>query len=127
MWSATEPGCADEAFNITNGGYFRWQHLWPRIAEGFDMEAGPPVPIRLAEFMTDKGPVWDDLVRRHALRPYRYEQIASWPFGDFVFDCDYDVISDTTRARRYGFHEAVDTEEMFVRMFRDLRDQRYIP
>ena len=127
VWAATEPGCADEAFNITNGGYFRWQHLWPRIAEGFGMEAGPPVPIRLAEFMADKGPVWDDLVRRHALRPYRYEQIASWPFGDFVFGCDYDVISDTTKARRYGFHEAVDTEEMFVRMFRDLRDQRYIP
>ena len=24
-------------------------------------------------------------MRRHGLRPHRYEQVASWPFGDFVF------------------------------------------
>jgi nucleoside-diphosphate-sugar epimerase len=126
-WVTTEPRCANEAFNIINGDYFRWVHLWPRIAEGFGMKVGPPVPLRLAEFMADKGPLWDDVVRRHGLRPYPYEQVASWPFGDFVFGCDYDVISDMTKARRYGFHEAVDTEEMFARMFLSLKEQRYIP
>jgi hypothetical protein len=44
-----------------------------------------------------------------------------------VFNCEYDVISDTTKARRFGFHEAVDSEEMFARLFRDLRRQGYIP
>ena len=105
-WAATEPRCAGEAFNVTNGDLFRWEHLWPRIAESFGMEAGPPQPLRLAEFMADKGPLWDDLVRRHGLRPYPYGQVASWGFGDFVFGCEYDVISDTTKARRYGFHGA---------------------
>jgi nucleoside-diphosphate-sugar epimerase len=126
-WATTEPRCANEAFNVTNGDYFRWQHLWPRIAGCFGMEVGPPVPLRLAEFMADKGTLWDDLVRRHGLRPHRYEQVASWPFGDFVFGCEYDVISDVTKARLFGFHEAVDTEEMFARMFRGLKEQRYIP
>lgn len=60
-------------------------------------------------------------------RPHRYEQVASWPFGDFVIGCEYDVISDVTKARRFGFHEAVDTEEMFARMFRVLKQRRYIP
>jgi hypothetical protein len=125
VWAATEPRCAGEGFNITNGDYFRCQHLWPRIAAGFGMEVGPPVPIRLTEFMADKGSVWDHLVQRHGLRANRYEHVASWGFGDF--GCDYDVISDTTKARRYGFHGAVDTEEMFARMFRDLRDGKFIP
>ena len=44
-----------------------------------------------------------------------------------MLNCDYDVISDTTKARRYGFHGAVDTYEMFTRMFRELKDRRYIP
>jgi hypothetical protein len=52
---------------------------------------------------------------------------ASWPFGDFVFAWDYDVIADTSKSRRAGFHEYVETEAMFLRIFRDLREQRLIP
>jgi hypothetical protein len=32
-----------------------------------------------------------------------------------------------TKARRYGFHEVVDTEEMFFRMFDELRASKVIP
>jgi hypothetical protein len=32
-----------------------------------------------------------------------------------------------TKARRYGFHEAVDTEEMFFRIFDELRASKVIP
>jgi hypothetical protein len=44
-----------------------------------------------------------------------------------VFRIEYDVFVDTTKARRHGFHDVVDTEEMFERMFRDLRDRKMIP
>ena len=40
---------------------------------------------------------------------------------------DYDVFADASKARRAGFHEYVDTEAMFLRIFQDLRDQRLIP
>ena len=39
IWTATEPRCGNEVFNITNGDYFRWQHLWPGFAEYFGMKA----------------------------------------------------------------------------------------
>ena len=42
VWAATESRCANQIFNITNGDYFRWEHLWPRIAGFFGMEAAPP-------------------------------------------------------------------------------------
>jgi hypothetical protein len=32
-----------------------------------------------------------------------------------------------TPARRFGFHEHVDTEAMFLRLFGDLRRRRVIP
>jgi hypothetical protein len=44
-----------------------------------------------------------------------------------VFDSDYDIVSDTGKARRFGFHAAVDTEEMFLRMFAEFRQARLIP
>ena len=54
------------------------------------------------------------------MRPYRFEQIASWRFAEFVFRIEYDVISDTTKARQFGFHDVVETEAMFARIFADL-------
>jgi hypothetical protein len=36
-------------------------------------------------------------------------------------------MSDTTKARRFGFHEVVDTEEMLMRMMSDFQDLRLIP
>jgi nucleoside-diphosphate-sugar epimerase len=41
VWAATEKRCAGEIFNVTNGGLFRWQYLWPRFAEYFGMEDAP--------------------------------------------------------------------------------------
>ena len=127
VWAATEPSCANQIFNITNGDYFRWEHLWPGIAGFFGMPAAPPMPIRLTEMMADKGPLWQDMVRKYRLQPHPFEQIASWPFSEFVFRIEYDVISDTTKARRYGFHEVVETEAMFERLFAGLKELRYIP
>ena len=126
-WMATQPKCGNEAFNITNGDVFRWQNFWPRVAQFFGMEVGPVRTIKLAQFMADKGPVWDRIVQKHGLQPHRFEQIAAWPFGDFVFTPDYDMISDMGKARRYGFGDAVDSEEMFLRLWAEFRAEKVIP
>ena len=127
VWMATTPGCANEAFNITNGDLIRWQHTWPRIAQYFGMEMGPRRNISLVRFMADKGAVWERVVARHGLRPLGYREIVTWAYGDFVFTPEYDVISSTAKARRYGFHECVDTEEMFPRLWNEMRADRIIP
>jgi hypothetical protein len=67
------------------------------------------------------------MTEKHALEPHPYEQLVSWPFGDFVFSWDYDMFADGSKARRFGFHEYVDTEKMFLGIFTDLRNRRIIP
>ena len=126
-WAATTPSAANQAFNITNGDYFRWMNLWPRIAEVFEMPFAEPQTISLVGHMSDKAPVWDALVERHGLQPYRYEEIVAWPFGDYVFGCDWDVMTSTTKARQHGFHDVVDSEEMFVRLLKQFREERIVP
>lgn len=126
-WMSTTPECSNQPFNITNGDVFRWKNFWPRIAEFFGMEAGPVRTIKLTQFMADKGPVWDRMVKKYGLAPYRFEQIAAWPFGDFVFTPEYDMISDMGKARRYGFGDAVDSEEMFLRLWQEFRREKIIP
>jgi nucleoside-diphosphate-sugar epimerase len=126
VWAATEPRCANQAFNIANGDLFRWAEMWPRIAGLFDLDVAPPLPMSLADVMADKQPVWQRLRERHGLRP-TYEQVSSWAFGDFVFSWDYDMFADTSKSRRFGFHDYVDTVAMFERTFETLRRDRIIP
>ncbi len=40
---------------------------------------------------------------------------------------DYNVILDTNKAWRFGFHEYVDSEEMFLNQFRELQRNNIIP
>ena len=127
LWAATEPRCANQAYNITNGDYFRWRDLWPKIAAAFDMPAATPQPLSLAGFMADKAPLWDAMTRKHGLQPYSFDEVVAWPFGDYVFNCDWDVMSNVTKSRLHGFHDVVDSEEMFVRLLRRFRDEKIVP
>ena len=127
LWAATEPRCANQAYNITNGDYFRWVNLWPRIAQVFEMPCAEPQTISLVAHMADKGALWNAMVEKHSLKPHRFEDIVAWPFGDYVFGCDWDVMTSTTKARQHGFYDVVDSEDMFVRLLLQFRNQRIVP
>ncbi len=127
VWAATAPACANEAFNITNGDCFRYEHVWPRFAEFFGMKLAPPLKIPLQAYMADKGPVWDRIVARHGLRKQAYADVANWEFGDFVFHTDWDLILSDGKRFRAGFTDTVDTEERFFELFQELRNENVIP
>lgn len=127
VWAATESKCRNESFNVANGDYIRWRHLWSKFAKFFGMEYAEPQTISLTEFMADKGTVWEAMVKKYNLQPYSYEKLVAWQFGDAVFRMDYDVILDTNKVRRFGFHEYVDSEEMFLNFFNQLQRNRIIP
>ncbi|HEY4894014.1 MAG TPA: SDR family oxidoreductase, partial [Reyranella sp.] len=92
LWAATEPRCANQAFNITNGDGFRWETLWPWLAAALDMAPGPVRTVELAGFMIDKAPVWDRVVARHRLAPTRFSDTAQWSYGDYVFTPGWDIL-----------------------------------
>jgi nucleoside-diphosphate-sugar epimerase len=117
LWAATEPRCANQAFNITNGDYFRWRNLWPKIAAVFDMPVGDLQTISLTRQMAGK----------YGLKRIPYADLVAWPFADYVFGADWDIMSDVTKSRLYGFHDVVDSETMFVRLLRRFRDERIVP
>jgi len=126
-WMSTEPTCAGQAFNVINGDYIRWINLWPAFARWFGMESGPIRSVKLAQAMADKAPVWERIVARYDLVPTPYDKTALWPYGDFIFNVGYDIMSDATKLRSYGFWHAVDTERMFVDLFEHFRRCRIIP
>jgi hypothetical protein len=50
------------------------------------------------------------------------DEVALWPFGDFVFRQSCDVISSMTKIRTAGFHDTVDTEELYLSILQQYRE-----
>jgi nucleoside-diphosphate-sugar epimerase len=127
IFVATHEAGKNAAFNITNGDCFRWFQIWPLLARWFDVPCGVPRDIKLANWMADKGPVWDRIVARHQLQPRSLESLASWEFADFVFAKKWDLLCDIGRLRRAGFNACVDTIAMIEDQLNRYRDARLLP
>jgi nucleoside-diphosphate-sugar epimerase len=126
-WMASEPRCANQSFNVVNGDYPRWRELWSQFASDLGIEVGVPRSFSLAQYMADKGPVWERIVAKHALRKTDLHTLALWPYGDYQLRPDWDVMSSMDKARALGFHDCVDSREMFRRQFAHYRAEKIIP
>ncbi|MDN4036115.1 SDR family oxidoreductase [Massilia sp. YIM B02443] len=126
VWAALDPMAAGEAFNLVNEP-FRWERVWKHVAAAFDMEVGAPQPFSLAKQMPLKADAWQRLVQRHGLQSLPYEKLVGWWFGDFVFNTEFDMVSDMGKIRRAGFTEAVQTEATMVTAIERLRSARQLP
>lgn len=126
-WAATEPQCANEAFNIVNGDTFRWRDVWGRLADHFGMEVGTVKPTKLHTFMADKGPVWASVVEKHGLRSKNLADIADWAFADVLFVGSWEQTASVVKAHRYGFTGMVDTEEMLIEILERYRSLELLP
>jgi nucleoside-diphosphate-sugar epimerase len=127
IFIATHEVGKNAAFNVTNGDSFRWRQVWPLLAQWFGIPCGVPRQMKLARWMADKAPVWDRIVARHGLQRRSLESLASWEFADFVFEKEWDLLTDTGRLRRAGFNVCVDTIAMIRDQLDSYRDARLLP
>ena len=133
-WAATSPACANETFNINNGDVFEWRQVWPAIADALDMEVGPDDPLSLADTLPPREKEWEAIVRRHGLRaPARFADYVGQGFiyadAQFAYGAKRPpptTLVSTIKARQAGFHECMDTEDMFRKWFRRFRELRWL-
>lgn len=104
LWMLEAPAAANRAFNVTNGDVFRWERLWPLLAEASGVRCGIVRPMTLSAWMADKAAVW---ARMGAGLPL--DEVARWDFADFVFGLEHDLFASTTRLRQAGFAECLDS------------------
>ena len=127
LWASEQPSCANQAFNITNGDYDRWENIWSDLAREFGLEPGPVQTISLSRFMADKEPLWSSIRERHGLKPYRMDELVNWKFADWVYSSPFDQMSSLTKIHRAGWNEPLEAMRMFNRLFARMRAERIIP
>jgi len=132
LWVSTHAQCANEAFNVGNGDWFRWRNVWPRLAAWFGLEPAGPQSCRLPEFLADHEALWQRMSEKYGLRPFPYGRASAWAQGDYRppnsrMSCEYDVLSDTLKIRQRGFNEVRESGGMFLDIFERCRRERVIP
>ncbi len=131
LWAGTEPRCADETLNVTNGDVIEWRALWPEIADHFDMPVGEDEPQQLARTMPPLAGAWDELVRAHGLAPYPMDTLVglSWQFADAVLGIGggQSTLLSTIKVRELGFGECIDSARMFREHLAKLQAARVLP
>jgi len=126
-WIATADTAHNQAFNATDGDFFRWRHLWQRVADHFEMELGVCRPISAEAWMADKQPLWDRIVTRHSLEAKPLGDLAAWGFLDFLTNQRFDVVSSMVKIRQAGFTETVSSIDKFIEHLARYQDARILP
>ena len=124
---ATASACRNEAFNVVNGDVIRWRDLWPKIAGYFGVAAGGVRQFAMNEWVRDKQPVWDSIVRRDGLVGSGLHDIADWAFADFHWAHGYDVTSSTAKLRKSGFTETLDSAQTLLDHLTRYREAKILP
>jgi nucleoside-diphosphate-sugar epimerase len=133
-WAGQSQEARNEIFNVANGDVFSWQNVWPAIAEAVGMEPGERESERLGETMPARAAEWDVVRQKYDLiSPGLHDFVGeSFHYADFVMAHGAEgglppALVSTIKLRQAGFHEVMDTEEMFRKWFSILQDERLLP
>lgn len=128
IWSATTDAARNQAFSYVNGDVTCWADLWPIFGRFFEMPIEiPKDPIGVERMLAGEAQTWSDLVRQHRLQPTTLEEVCPLRFLDQGIGIGWEIAVSMDKARRAGFSEVVPTHEMFLSLFRRLREERIIP
>ncbi|WP_028965782.1 SDR family oxidoreductase [Sphingomonas phyllosphaerae] len=129
LWATEMPAAHDQAFNVVNGDVFRWQWMWGRIAEWFDVEPAPfdGVVRPLEQQMANDAALWREIAGREGLVEQELSRLASPWHTDADLGRPIEVVTDMSKSRRLGFTGYQPTDDAFFALFERLRAERLIP
>lgn len=129
VWASTTQAAQNEAFNIVNGDYFRWNWLWNKLAAYFGVEAvGYEGAIHtLEKEMQHDAGVWKQIAKKYNLKEADLNRLASAWHTDLDLGRPIEVMTDMSKSRKLGFTAYQRTEDSFYDLFSQLRSEQLIP
>ena len=129
LWVATKPVARNNAFNIVNGEVFRWNWMWPKLADHLGVAAAeyPGHAQPLEQQMVGMEPVWDEIVGKHGLQKNPLNAVASWWHSDADLGRVIENFNDMTKSRDMGFAAYQNSVQSFTDAFDKFRLVKVLP
>ncbi|XP_037416527.1 (S)-8-oxocitronellyl enol synthase ISY1-like [Triticum dicoccoides] len=107
LWAAMESNGKNEPFNCSNGDIFKWQQLWPILANQFGVEwtgyPGEDQRFMLEEAMAGKEGVWSEIVNENGLVETELNEITNWGCIDGMINMERENLDTMNKSMEYGF------------------------
>lgn len=128
-WAATEPKARNQALHVTNGDVFRWNWMWPRLADWFGVAPVSPDdrPYPLEVQMADAAPLWANINQKYGLRNPDLNRVASFWHTDADLNRPFECVTDMSKSRSLGFTDYLPSDRSFIETFERLRAEKIIP
>jgi nucleoside-diphosphate-sugar epimerase len=128
-WASTQDAARNEDFNVVNGDVFRWNWMWGRIAQWFQLTPAPfaGAGVPLESQLADAAPLWADIARNYELSEPDLAKLASPWHTDADLGRPLEVVTDMGKSRRLGFLDYQSTDQSFFDLFAAMRAARLIP
>ena len=142
IWASTSSNTHNQAFNVTNGDYFCWKYMWPRLASYIGASASSaqkfsnPYPkegdlqleLSLEKWAKDKREVWHRICDKANVPEAKASwEAGTWAFQDWVFQRTWSATLSVSKARAYGWTGYVDSYESFMNAFEEFARLKQIP
>jgi len=142
IWASTNPTARNQAFNITNGDYFSWRYMWPRIATYMGADAtsdqvfdkprptagGMQLDFSLTEWASDKQEVWNRICEKYGCPEAKPTwESGTWPFQDWVFQRTWSATLSINKARKFGWTGHIDSYQSLTDAFDKFVNLKQIP
>ncbi|CAL5220375.1 g2379 [Coccomyxa viridis] len=128
IWLSTHPKAQNTAYNINNGDVFRFEQVWPAMAQWFGVETGPPLKIPLPVFMPQHKDTWSHIRKKYHLKDLPYDHLHQADFAEAWLSYPADAFNDVTKLRRAGFDRMnIWSEECLISWLNELAKDKVIP
>lgn len=142
IWASTSPSAANQAFNVTNGDYFSWRYMWPRLAahlganatsdqvftKACPKEGELQLDLSLGQWAADKREVWDRICDREGVPQAKATwDSGTWLFQDWVFQRTWCATLSINKARKFGWKGHMDSFDSITQAFDKFTELGQIP
>ncbi|KAH7139919.1 hypothetical protein B0J13DRAFT_639028 [Dactylonectria estremocensis] len=142
VWASTHEHAGNEAFNVTNGDYFSWKYLWPRLAHYLGVQASSDQVFKLprptlgttqldhsfVDWAKGKDEVWNHICDRAGSSTAKATwKAATWGFQDWVFQRGWCATLSINKAREFGWTGHLDSFTSFTNAFESFVQMGQIP
>ena len=142
IWASTTSHTGNQAFNVTNGDYFSWRYMWPRLAtylgvsatsdqvftKSRPQEGEVQLELSLAEWAADKRETWERICDREGMPQAKATWDAgTWHYQDWVFQRTWCATLSINKARKFGWAGHLDSFDSITRAFDKFASLGQIP
>ena len=118
----------NKTYNATNADAFSWAEMWPFLADYFSLEIQLNANFCVQDFFENNENVWQNMTQKYALQNTNIKTLlVNTDILDKVTLASWHSVFGIGKSINAGFQLTANSDQLFVEVFKELKQLRIIP